>query len=257
MGAEMTLPARPVHMAAAVYDKIVADTEISVDLKTAIINACVPATSEDEASALFDAFASGNVLNGRTVALNDDEIVGHVKNLSNTALYLSKKLSVDRTDVESILRHLAGHGTRTQLEYAMAWFRDEILGHTEDLKIAQRPTWLFRDPSGDARSALAAPVARCLPCRLGLPALMFNNPIPAGIEYVGYCADSAAVSDARLPTCLDGSYQSVKDIWAVGGSSVPIPHGSVDCVSQGGFREIVADAPSFRHIRQEFSVFET
>lgn len=258
-GGCMALPARTAHMSQSVYQKIEADTELAEAIKIALLDVCNLETDESGLKAAFNTFAKSNKLAGNTVvALEDGEYVGHVKNLRGISDYLASILMMPRADIEKNFRMLAGLGTDIDRENAELWFKDEILGHTSTLHVAARPAWLFREATGnDARQTFTSPTVNCLPCRLGLPALVSQIPIPSGMEFLGLSISKDRLGNVRLPTCLDGDYSSVDEIWIVGGVSQPIQHGPPSCVAEGGLLEVVADSLRFSDVSLPIALFQT
>ncbi|NSY17713.1 hypothetical protein [Neorhizobium sp. AL 9.2.2] len=246
-------------MSQSVYEKVYSDSNLEDLVKAELLNLCASATSEIGVKETFDAFASTRRLTGsNVVSLNNGEIVGNIKNLRGLSEFLERVLGQPRADIEQSFRMLAGAGTTLDEEAAKIWFRDEILGHTEVIYIARSPAWFFRsNPGWNAEDVFRHSDVGCLPCRLGLPMLVEENPLQAGVEYLGICVPGDHLSNIRLPSCLDGDYKSVKDIWLHTGYTQPIPHGSGTCVSLGGLPEVVASAPSFAAISTDLTLFET
>ncbi|MFD2174845.1 hypothetical protein [Rhodobacter lacus] len=223
---------------------------------------------ELQVESAFDYFAAANRLVGvQAVELSSVEWVGHIKRIDAITSYLSKRLNAlsgahsiySTTEIEERIRALALPGAPLSKREALLWFEEEVFDQLPDCAVAGRPTWLFEADEGDARTLLGSSECSTLPCRLGLPEplLWGHQPYeyPKGLEFVGFALAGSEFEGGKRPTALDGSYDSVKKIWIIGGRTQPLPHGPESAVALGGLREIVSEPPLLSRAVKNVYVF--
>lgn len=242
---------KPQFMCQDAYDKIIADS-IPTQLKNELIEACASCDCESGGANInsvehcYDNFCKQQKLSGKTVRLNQNEIVGHVKNLNSLTSYLQDELNQNAEQLKERFRHLAGKGSEREQKEAKEWLDETLQDY--DLKISGAPCWIFRDETSDV-NCLYSSSLDCLPWRLGLPALLGKtNSNTLKIEFIGYCISGNAVVGCKEPTCIDAGYYFTKHIWKPGGKTQPISHASCSCSNQGGVMEIVASPPALKDI---------
>ncbi len=251
-----------------VRQRIVDDSNLDDDKTEEVLMQC-QAPSEGEVEAAFDKFAEANRLVGiQTVQLDADKWVGHIKRIEAVAWYLAETLNdqpgarsvYSTTEVERRIRASALPGNPLSKIEALLWFEEEVFDRLPNHKVAGRPTWLFESDDGDARSLLGTPLCSTLPCRLGLPEpLLWGDPpytYPSGLEFVGFAFAGGAFEGGRRPTALDGSYDSVKRIWIIGGRTQPLPHGPAEMKALNGLPEVVSEPPLFSSGLKNVYIFQ-
>ncbi len=257
----MPIAPKPPHLHNDVYEKIVIDV-FDEDLKNEFLAACQDCDCETgfeagarSVEAVYIEFSGHHQHTGIPVDLNDGEKLGRVTNLRNAAEYIALRLNQDVADVIQMFYWLNELGspkpTSRQSRVAAEWFEDlksAINPDTgEPFAISPQVCWLFRSQAGnsDANEEMAND-GNCLPCRLGLPDLLNESEIyETDLEYLCLTVSAEDVPNPRLPNFCHSGYIGVRDIWAPGGSTVPIPYGPDQCVAQGGLPEIISDAVSY------------
>lgn len=252
---------KPSHLPQAMYDKIVEDV-FDEGLKNEFLAACEKCDCElsfepgtRSVEAVYIEFTRDHQQTGTPVALSEGERLGRVTNLRNTSEYIALRLRQDVADVEQMFDWLNEVSdpppTRRQISVAAEWLEDlkAVINPDTGEKFAVSPSvcWLFRSQEGgnDAYEVMRS-VGDCLPCRLGLPDLLNEDEVyETGLEYLCLVVSEKGVQNPRLSNFCHGGYIGVRDIWAPGGSTVPIPYGPADCVVQGGLPEIVSDAVGY------------
>lgn len=265
----MARPAKPAFMDQAVYDKVglcpvglTHEASLMSDCATCICEYPTPRGSADTGAVAFqfDNFAPAFHLSGPPVTLMPNETLGRLCGLNGTAEHLARVVGGRRDEVAQNLRWLAGQGSQLQQEDARFWFNeylaviDPTTGRGKE--IARTPCWLFLgEPSHNAESMLTAADRVDLPCRLGLPSFLLDRPRLPSLEFLGFAVEAHRVRNARAPSVFDGDYESVKEVWSPGGTTLPLPWGPPECIAQAGLREIVASAPSYDEVQPQIFVF--
>jgi hypothetical protein len=257
------------HMDVGVRQKVANDANLQADKKEEVLTACQVALSEDETALAFDGIAENNRLVGvQAVELEATQFVGHIKIIDAVSWYLAKTLNSipDRgidyspAEVKGRVRALALPGNPLSKAEALLWFEEEVFDQLPNYAVAGRPTWLFETDDGDARALLGSSGGPTLPCRLGLPEpKLWGEPpyvYPRGLEFVGFAFSGSTLTGPKRPTALDGSYDSVKKIWIIGGRTEPLPHGPEDMRLLGGLKEVVAEPPLLSNAISNVYVFE-
>lgn len=255
------------------YDKIVADA-FDEKLKNAFFLACEACDCEMETDvgirsveAVYKEFRCDHQQTGIPVVLDGDEKLGRVTNLRSAAEYIARRLHQDVADVVQMFEWLNSLSdpkpTARQTSVAKEWL--------DDLKVAINPDtgepfavsppvcWMFRsqNDSKDANDDMED-VGSCLPCRLGLPDMLNAHEVyETGLDYLCLVITAKNVKNPRLSNFCHSGYREVRDIWAPGGTTVPIPYGPDKCVDQGGMPEIIADAVSYSSLAGPIRVIRT
>jgi hypothetical protein len=256
----LPLPAKPHLMSDTVYQRIEEDPSIVDDTKVQVIGICTGCMTESELSNAFNEFATQHRLLGEpAVCLDDDEVVGHVKNLRGASKFISDALNMDIGEVEAYFRSLSGQGPSTKVREAKEWFQEEIVDGGNDFRLSLTPCWLFREATErDAQKEFDHADVSCLPARLGLPLPEFldGRPYPEGqMEFLGYCVPSNYVDQCRTASFLDGTYVSVRDVWIIGGTTQPIAGAPNRCINAGGLEEVVAIPPLLENVTKFYVFF--
>lgn len=239
-----------------VRQKVTDDENLAELKKIEVLTSCLNARDEAEAESAFDDYAELNRFAGlQVVELEATSYTGHIKLLNAVTWYLSKTLNespesdieYSPAEVNERIIALALPGNPLRKKEALIWFEEEVFDLLPAYTVAGRPTWLFEEDEGDARTLLSSPERVALPCRLGLPEpKLWGDPphtYPRGLEFVGFAFAGGVVEGPKRPTALDGCYDSVKKIWIIGGRSAPLPHGPDEMKSLGGLQELVAEPP--------------
>lgn len=237
-----------------------------------VMSACSPCTQEmpstpampDDTSVAwsFNRFSSSHKKRGQFVHLDQDEFVGHVKLLSDTASFLASVLLDKPERIERRFQALAGLGSNTEQEAARRWFQRELVNRPSSrggpLAVAGPVCWLFRSNANETPPVMLANAeASEIPCRLGLPVFLSDRTNCPALEFVGFVAKGNKISNQSRPTVFDGDYISVRDLWEPDGFTRPIAWAPAHVLAKGGFPEIVADAPLYSAIEADIYVFQS
>ena len=267
----MVRPAKPTFMAEPVYEKVGA-CEYGQKYDADVMSACSPCTRElpsnpatsdaTSVASAFNNFSSSHKKRGQFVSLDNDEFLGHVKLLSDTATFLAAVLEDDAERIERRFQALAGLISTTSEREARRWFERKLvnrpLSKGGPLAVAGPVCWLFRSNGNETPpSLLANSDASEVPCRLGLPAFLNDKSNCPPLEFVGFVTQGNKVKNQGRPTVFDGDYVSVRDLWGPDGFTRPIAWAPAKILAKGGFPEIVADAPLYDAIETDIYVFQS
>lgn len=251
----MALRGRPAHLPAHVYAKLEADLAPE-GILNGLLDACSAASDATQVEHAMETYCKGKELCGPPLVLEVNEQLGHVKPEQRTINHIANELGMDPMQIGELVRGLAGEGTRTEIDLASEWFKNEIVdGLGSSLTIARRPAWLFRVP--DRRADPFESDTGCLPWSLGLPLWAKtpkNTPPHAAVDCLGYRVRAEYVN-ARRPTAVDAGYEGISYYWEPGGVTVPHSHGPRECSS--GWEEIVAEPPLLANIEQPIVRFKS
>ena len=203
----------------------------------------------------FERHCQRNPRAGPDVALEADELLGHVKPEQRTIENLAKALRLDPSQVATMFKGLAGELAKIDNDLATELFQEEVVrGVAQNFSLARGSAWLFRTQPAVDDPFLCD--VECLPWNLGLPnwADLPGRTLPtAGLECIGFRVPAAAVAEAKLPTIFDAGYEGAEHYWFPGGKTVPHPHRPSSC--SGPVDEIVAVSPMLRQVSPEFVRF--
>lgn len=263
---------RPLHMDQRVHDKVWAcpigrqyDSELC-----GLCESCVRETPDVAATApsdptavstQFDHFAGGHKKEGPPVVLGGHEYLGHLRFLPRAASRIAQDIGRPVDFTSTRLRWAAGLGSSTEVSEGKKWFQENLrnsatrLGTT--LTIGPPACWLFRSENkAEIVNLLDKPESNTLPIRLGLPEYTTDAMIPV-LEFIGYVARGSIVKNVRNASVLDGSYETVRDLWLPGGTTQPLPWAPDEPREGGGLQETVADAPNFAEIEEDIYIFKS